>query len=73
MLSFLPKALLYQFLRFANVYFLITAIIQSISIISPLHPFSAIAPFIFVLTVSLIREGVEDFGRYKTDKEVNAG
>ena len=34
--SFLPKGLFYQFSRLSNVYFLFTAIIQSIPIISPL-------------------------------------
>jgi len=69
--SFLPKALMYQFSRFANVYFLITAVIQSIPYVSPLHPFSAILPLIFVLGVSIIREGIEDYSRYRTDTQIN--
>jgi phospholipid-transporting ATPase len=68
----LPLSLLLQFTRVANVYFLITAILQSIPIISPLHPFSAIAPLIFVLAVAMTREGVEDYFRYKSDVETNA-
>ena len=70
-ITFLPKSLLFQFMRFANVYFLIIAIIQCIPIISPLGAFSAIIPLIFVLTVSLIREGYEDLQRAKIDKEQN--
>ena len=70
--TFLPKALLYQFMRFANVYFVFIAIIQSIPIISPLGPMSAILPLIFVLAVSLIREGIEDCQRAKLDKEQNS-
>jgi phospholipid-transporting ATPase len=69
--SFLPKSLLYQFARFANVYFLVTAIIQSIPYVSPLNPFSAILPLIFVLGVSMIREGAEDYSRYRTDCQIN--
>ena len=46
-ISFLPKALFYQFLRLANVYFVAIAIIQCIPIISPLDPFSAVLPVIF--------------------------
>ena len=53
-LTFLPKALLYQFIRLANIYFVFIAIIQSIPIISPLGAATAIAPLVFVLTVSLI-------------------
>jgi phospholipid-transporting ATPase len=69
--SFLPKALLFQFSRFANVYFLITAVIQSIPYVSPLNPFSAILPLIFVLGVSMVREAVEDYSRYRTDCQIN--
>ena len=71
-LTFLPKALLYQFARLANIYFVAMAIIQCIPIISPLGVSTAIFPIVFVLTVSLIREGVEDYQRGKLDKEQNS-
>ena len=70
--TFLPKALLYQFIRLANIYFVFIAIIQSIPIISPLSPATAIAPLVFVLTVSLIREAVEDLNRRKLDNQQNS-
>lgn len=66
--SFLPLALLYQFFRFSNCYFLFITILQCIPIVSPLHPLTAINPLVFVLTVSMIREGYEDYRRYKSDK-----
>ena len=71
-ITFLPKALLYQFARLANIYFVAMAIIQCIPIISPLGPATAIFPIVFVLFVSLIREGVEDYQRGKLDKEQNS-
>lgn len=71
-ITFFPKSLFDQFKRVANIYFLITAVLQSIPQISPLNAFSAIAPLVFVLAVSMIREGVEDYFRYKADKETNA-
>ena len=71
-LTFLPKGLLFQFARLANVYFVSLAIIQCIPIISPLGPSTAIAPIVFVFTVSLIREAVEDYQRGKLDKEQNS-
>ena len=37
------------------------AIVQSISIISPLNPGTAIAPLVFVIAVSMIREAIEDY------------
>lgn len=67
-ITFLPVALFKQFLRVANVYFLIIAILQSIPAISPLSPYTAYLPLAFVLVVSLIREGIEDYRRYRSDK-----
>lgn len=52
-------ATLVQFKRLANVYFLVTAVLQFIPAISPLSPVSAVAPLIFVLVVSLLRAAVE--------------
>jgi phospholipid-translocating P-type ATPase (flippase) len=70
-LTFLPFSLFIQFRRVSNIYFLITAILQSIPQISPLSSFTAITPLVFVLGVSMIREGIEDYLRYKSDKEIN--
>jgi len=66
-LTFLPKGLFYQFSRLSNVYFLFTAIIQSIPVISPLTSLTAIVPLIFVLGVSMIREIIEDLSRHNYD------
>jgi len=63
---------MYQFMRLANIYFLVTAIIQSIPSISPLNPLSAILPLAFVLVVSMIREGIEDYRRYTEDCIANS-
>ena len=65
--TFIPKGLLYQFSRLSNVYFLFTAIIQSIPLISPLTSLTAIIPLIFVLGVSMIRELIEDLVRNNYD------
>lgn len=70
-ITFLPKALLYQFYRLANVYFVVIAILQSIPIISPLSRETAIAPIAFVLSVSLIREAIEDIIRHRFDDQTN--
>ncbi|CAD8112753.1 unnamed protein product [Paramecium primaurelia] len=70
--TFLPKSLLLQFTRYANIYFLCIAIIQCIPVLSTLNPFSAIAPLVFVLGLSMAREGWEDYGRHVSDNEVNS-
>ncbi len=77
--TFLPKAIILQFIRPANLVYLISAVLQSLKVISSLNPITAIAPFIFVIGISLIREGYEDYvnfdyigqKRYKKDKEIN--
>ena len=69
--TFIPKALLLQFVRLANIYFLVCAILQCIPAISPLTPATAVVPLVFVLSVSIIREGIEDYSRAKLDKQQN--
>ena len=48
------------------------AILQSIPAISPFSPLSSIAPLVFVIGLSLIREAVEDYARHKSDIELNS-
>ena len=60
-ITFLPKALILQFIRPANTVYLVTAIVQSISLISSLSPITAIAPFAFVMGLALAREAYEDY------------
>ena len=36
-----------------------------------MNPISAYLPLLFVLGVSVIREGIEDYSRYKSDKVTN--
>ncbi|KAI5057196.1 hypothetical protein GOP47_0027211 [Adiantum capillus-veneris] len=70
LLTFFPKALFEQFRRVANIYFLFAAALS----LTPLSPFSAsslIAPLVFVIGVSIAKEGVEDWQRFLQDKEVN--
>lgn len=71
-LTFLPFSLLGQFKRYANIYFLLMAIIQCFPQISPINPVSSIAPLIFVISLSILREGFEDLTRHKSDLELNA-
>ena len=67
-ITFIPKSLLIQFAKLPNVYFLATAIIQSIPLISPLSSITAIFPLIFVLSVSMIRDLIEDLSRLTYDR-----
>jgi phospholipid-transporting ATPase len=71
-ITFLPKAILFQFMRLANVYFLFTTILQYIPIISPLGSETALIGIVIVLSVSLIREAYEDCKKANLDKIQNS-
>ncbi|XP_052218556.1 phospholipid-transporting ATPase IF-like isoform X1 [Dreissena polymorpha] len=68
--NFLPKNLFEQFRRVANFYFLIIGIVQLL-IDTPVSPITSILPLIFVVTVTAIKQGYEDWLRHKADREVN--
>lgn len=70
-ITFFPKALLLQFTRYANIYFLMIAIVQLIPAVSPLSPVTAIAPLSIVLLISIVREGIEDYYRHVSDEKEN--
>lgn len=62
--SFLPKTLFEQFRRVANFFFLVVGILA----FTPVAPYSAsssIFPLFFVIGTSMVKEGIEDYGRYK--------
>ncbi|GAB4828943.1 Putative phospholipid-transporting ATPase 9 [Ancistrocladus abbreviatus] len=68
--TFIPKSLFEQFRRVANFYFLVTGILA----FTPLAPYSsssAIFPLVFVIGVSMVKEGIEDWRRKLQDIEVN--
>uniref|UniRef100_A0A8C1R383 Phospholipid-transporting ATPase n=1 Tax=Cyprinus carpio TaxID=7962 RepID=A0A8C1R383_CYPCA len=68
--NFLPKNLFEQFRRIANFYFLIIFLVQVI-VDTPTSPVTSGLPLFFVITVTAIKQGYEDWLRHKADKEVN--
>ena len=70
-LTFLPKFLYEQFSKYANLFFLFTAILQQIPNISPTNRFTTIVPLFIVLLISAIKEQVEDYRRKSSDKALN--
>jgi len=69
--TFLPKFLFEQFSKYANLFFLFTAILQQIPGVSPLSRYTTIVPLGIVLMVSAIKELVEDYKRKSADKSLN--
>ncbi|KAF9611562.1 hypothetical protein IFM89_033566 [Coptis chinensis] len=70
--TFLPKALLEQFRRVANLYFLLAAILSVSASLAPFSPPSVIAPLVFVVGISMLKEAVEDWHRFIQDLKVNS-
>lgn len=71
-LTFLPKNMIEQFSKSANIYFLIIAILQSMPQISVTGGIpNILLPLSFVLTVSAVKDLLEDIKRSKSDKEEN--
>ncbi|OCK83559.1 putative phospholipid-transporting ATPase [Lepidopterella palustris CBS 459.81] len=69
--TFLPKFLFEQFSKYANLFFLFTAVLQQIPNVSPTNKFTTIVPLGIVLLVSAIKEFVEDYRRKQSDKSLN--
>ncbi|KAH8828098.1 calcium transporting ATPase [Flagelloscypha sp. PMI_526] len=71
-LTFLPKFLLEQFSKYANLFFLFTACIQQIPGVSPTNQYTTIVPLGFVLMASAFKEVQEDLKRHRSDSELNS-
>jgi phospholipid-translocating ATPase len=69
--SFVPIVLFNQFKYFFNLFFLLIALSQ---ILPPLRVgflISFVAPLVFVLAVTMIKEFYDDRSRYLKDTEIN--
>uniref|UniRef100_A0A8C7K5Z1 Phospholipid-transporting ATPase n=1 Tax=Oncorhynchus kisutch TaxID=8019 RepID=A0A8C7K5Z1_ONCKI len=68
--NFIPKNLFEQFRRIANFYFLLIFLVQLI-IDTPTSPITSGLPLFFVITVTAIKQGYEDWLRHKADCSIN--
>ncbi|XP_010537583.1 PREDICTED: probable phospholipid-transporting ATPase 4 [Tarenaya hassleriana] len=71
LITFFPKSLYEQFHRAANFYFLVAAIL-SVFPLSPFNKWSMIAPLVFVVGLSMLKEALEDWRRFMQDVKINA-
>ncbi|KZT60583.1 phospholipid-translocating P-type ATPase [Calocera cornea HHB12733] len=69
--TFVPKNLFEQFRRVANIYFLILVILQIFPMFGSSTPQIAMLPLVFILCVTAIKDGIEDYRRARLDEEVN--
>ncbi|KAG5679223.1 hypothetical protein PVAND_008805 [Polypedilum vanderplanki] len=70
-LSFIPSFLFEQFRRYSNCFFLFIALLQQIPDVSPTGRYTTLVPLIFILSVSALKEIIEDFKRHRADDEIN--
>ncbi|KAK4491522.1 hypothetical protein RD792_002273 [Penstemon davidsonii] len=71
LITFLPRALFEQFRRVANLYFLLAAVL-SVTPLAAYNAYSVIAPLVFVVGISMLKEAIEDWHRFLQDREVNS-
>ncbi|XP_038259336.1 LOW QUALITY PROTEIN: phospholipid-transporting ATPase ID-like [Dermochelys coriacea] len=69
--TFLPLNLFEQFHSESQCLFLFLLILQLIPEVSSLSWFTTVVPLVLVLTVSGVKDAIDDFNRYKSDNHVN--
>jgi len=74
--SFIPKSIFEQFRRLANVYFLVLGIIAAIGANTHFYdtavePAGLLIPMTIVVTISIIKDGIEDVKRHRADDRTN--
>ncbi|KAL0067052.1 hypothetical protein AAF712_005836 [Marasmius tenuissimus] len=70
-MTFLPRNMLEQFRRVANIYFLALAILQFFPEFSTISPGVVILPLVIIIGLTALKDGYEDYRRHKADKRVN--
>jgi len=70
-ITFVPKNLIEQFMRVANLYFLLISGLQQIPGISPTGRWTTLGPLVAVLLFTAIKEAFEDIKRHRQDNEIN--
>ncbi|EHB07732.1 Putative phospholipid-transporting ATPase VB [Heterocephalus glaber] len=71
LLTFLPQNLFEQFHRWANLYFLLLLILNWIPSMEVFHREITMLPLAIVLFFIMVKDGMEDFKRYRFDTEIN--
>ena len=70
-ISFLPVLLYNEFKFFFNMFFLLIGLSQFIPFLKVGLMFTYVAPLVFVLTITMLKESYDDIKRWQRDKELN--
>uniref|UniRef100_A0A452R688 Phospholipid-transporting ATPase n=1 Tax=Ursus americanus TaxID=9643 RepID=A0A452R688_URSAM len=71
LLNFVPRNLFEQFHRAANLYFLFLAVLNWVPLVEAFQKEITMLPLVVVLTIIAIKDGLEDYRKYKIDKQIN--
>ncbi|XP_048400326.1 probable phospholipid-transporting ATPase VD isoform X1 [Stegostoma tigrinum] len=71
LLNFIPKNLFAQFHRVANLYFLFIVVLNWVPLVEAFQKEITMLPLVVVLAIIGIKDGIEDYRRYKFDKQIN--
>uniref|UniRef100_A0A4W2HM71 Phospholipid-transporting ATPase n=1 Tax=Bos indicus x Bos taurus TaxID=30522 RepID=A0A4W2HM71_BOBOX len=71
LLNFVPRNLFEQFHRVANLYFLFLVVLNWVPLVEAFQKEITMLPLVVVLTIIAIKDGLEDYRKYKIDKQIN--
>ncbi|KAK4058822.1 hypothetical protein OIO90_000268 [Microbotryomycetes sp. JL221] len=71
LITFLPRNLLEQFRRVANVFFLALVILQFFPRFTTVSPGLSALPLLVVLFITAVKDGYEDLKRHQSDRAIN--
>ncbi|CAI9559387.1 unnamed protein product, partial [Staurois parvus] len=71
LLNFIPRNLFEQFHRAANLYFLFLVFLNWVPLVEAFQKEITMLPLLAVLTIIAIKDGLEDYRKYKLDKVIN--
>ncbi|XP_058017424.1 phospholipid-transporting ATPase VD [Ahaetulla prasina] len=69
--SFIPRNLFEQFHRVANLYFLFIVLLNWVPAVEAFRKEVTMIPLCVVLTIIAVKDGLEDYTKYKLDKKIN--
>ncbi|SCV69075.1 BQ2448_2095 [Microbotryum intermedium] len=70
-ITFLPRNLIEQFRRIANIFFLILVILQFFPRFTTVSPGLSALPLLAVLAITALKDGYEDLKRHQSDRSIN--
>ncbi|KAM9066131.1 phospholipid-transporting ATPase VB isoform 2-T2 [Sarcophilus harrisii] len=70
--NFVPRNLFEQFHRWANLYFLFLVILNWIPSLEVFQREITMLPLTVVLLIIMVKDGVEDYKKYRFDREINS-